>query len=238
MFKLIKNSWTLPVAIFLLGALSIIAYGIKHHTPQGIGRTVHFRQTWTANGGKVTFQAEWTKYTRADGFWKAVQTYYNDDGTVKKVDIQFGSPQKGAAFQVDEQNRLLVVTGPIYHASHSLDIAKARLDPSFVREDTLLGYPVVVFRISQDSDSYIELYRSLELDDYLKNIKANSAGYTTIEADRIILGEPTAEQLTVPDYPVSFDLYKAMIRQAERQGDQERAAAMRQTLSQLEQNLR
>lgn len=114
----------------------------------------------------------------------------------------------------------------------------ARRDPSFVREDNFLGYPVVVYRLVQDDKDYIELYRSLELDEYLKTVKANSSGYTTIEAISIARGEPTAEQLRVPDYPVNFDLYKAMIRSTEKQGQKERAETMRQALGGLENTLR
>jgi hypothetical protein len=84
----------------------------------------------------------------------------------------------------------------------------------------------------------VELYRSLKLDEYLKNVKANSAGHTTIEAISIVRGEPAAEQLTVPDYPVNFEFYKAMIRSPEKQGQKEGADTMRQALAQLEQTLR
>src|ERR1700738_4390338 len=182
MRKPFNDNWrTLPIAVVILGALSLIGYGMKHTTSQGIGRTIRYRQTWTTNDGTVRLDSETVNYARSDGSWKATVTYYNVDGSVKTVDVQFGSPEKKASFQIDEKRKLLVLRGPIYRAVNKIDMATARRDPSFVREDSVLGYPVAVYRFPQGAKDYDELYRSLDLDDYLRTIHANPLGYTTIE---------------------------------------------------------
>lgn len=235
---MLRNRWTLPVGVFALGALSLIGYGTAHRTRQGTARTIHYRQTLTTNDGAKVLSMEMIKYTRSDGFWKANQVYYNADGSVKTKTSQFGSPEKKAAFQINEEKKLLVVMGPIYHSFHSADMAAVHREPTFLREDMVLGYPVAVFHLVQDEKSYMETYRSLDLDENLRTVFVNSAGIDTLEADSIALGEPTAEQLRVPDYPVSFDFYKALIRSEEDKGQKDRADTMRQTLAELEKTLR
>jgi hypothetical protein len=227
-----------PLAVFLLGALSLVVYGVRHRTAQAQAATIRFQQTWTANDGTVRLDMAMVKYNRSDGAWKAEQTYYNLDGTVQTVEVQFGSPEKKAAFRVDEKGKRLILTGPIYHAVHPFDMATLRKDPNFLREDKVLGYPVAVFRFGKDGSDYTELYRSPALNgEDLKRIKAISAGHTTLEAVDIVLGEPPADQFKWPEYPVNFTFYKRMIEQAESEGDKERAGVMREALAGLEQNL-
>lgn len=72
MLKKFTDKKTLAVAVFVLGTLSLIAYGMKYRAPSGVGRTIHFRQTWTASDGIIKLDADMVKYTRGDGFWKSV----------------------------------------------------------------------------------------------------------------------------------------------------------------------
>jgi hypothetical protein len=105
-----------------------------------------------------------------------------------------------------------------------------------VREDTVLGYRVAVSRVAgQSSRDYSEFYRAPDLNGaYLRTIYATENGVNTIEAVKITLGEPSAAELDFPDYPVSFDFYKAGIKSSERAGNIEQANQMRQVLAQYE----
>lgn len=238
MRKIFTSRWIVPIAVFALGALSLIAYGITHRSRSAVARTVHYRQTLTSNEGVTVLSMEMVRYTNSEGFWKADQVYYNPDGSIKTKVSQFGSPDKKAAFQIDDEKKILALMGPIYHSFHTREMADVRRDPTFAKEDVVLGYPVAVFHQQNSDQSYVETYRSLDLDDALRIVLANSGGYDTLEAVSILLGEPTPEQLRVPDYPVSFELYKSFIKSADERGDKMRADTMRQALAELEKTLR
>ena len=97
----------------------------------------------------------------------------------------------------------------------------------------MLGHPVAVFRDTQPNGDSEEFWRAADLNgEYLRSVFANSEGVNTIETVKIAMGEPPAPLFNIPNYPVNYDLFKSMIRSAEKRGRVDEAAAMRQTLEQ------
>lgn len=234
MSKLIKNKYTLPVVVFLVGSASLLAFGMKYRHPLGTGRTIHSKLTFVAKDGSTRLLSDETKYVRSDGTWKSVQTLYNTDGTVDQTDTQVGLPDRAAAYRVDDARKLLVMTGPIFHRSHNFtmdQIIKANSD-NFVRVDQVLGYPVAVVHIAgEDAEHYEEMWISPDLGETIKFLKATPLGVNINEADSITLGEPQADRFTVPTYPDYLDHAKRRAQQMEDRGEKEQTAAWRQVIA-------
>jgi hypothetical protein len=146
---------------------------------------------------------------------------------------QFSSNEKMGVFKIDEQNGQLVYLGDRLHTIHQFMIEEARKEPTFVREDKLLGHPVAVFRDTQANGDSEEYWRALDLNgEYLKTVFTSSEGINTIEAVKIEMGERSTPLFNIPDYPVNYDLFKSMIQSAEKKGRIEEAASMKRTLEQ------
>ena len=239
--KMIKP---LPLTIFILGALSLaVGYSIRRYQPQQLGQgfTVHYQQTFTSRDGSAVnaLDGETVRYVRRDTSWKEVVTYYNhQDKNDTVTQKQFSTNERGGTFRIDDKNKSLVFLGPRLHTIHGFEVAEAKQDASFVREDNILGYTVIVSRTTEPNGDYAEFWRSPELGGtYLKSIFSNQMGVNTIEAVKILAGDPPeVEFAQIPNYPEDYDFYRAKINAEEKKGNTAEADLMRQVLAQRQQS--
>lgn len=110
--------------------------------------------------------------------------------------------------------------------------------PGFIREDSILGYRVLVTRANHDPGNYTELYQAPDLQWMpLKMIHVSETGEMNItEAKEVRLGAAARASLayTPPDYPVSHDFFEQKIEDVKKTQPAV-AEAMRQQLDKRKQ---
>ena len=192
------------------------------------------RQVHTPADGAPVLVADIERYQKSDGSWRLTTTYYNPDGTIRKVDTSFGQLGRGV-FQVNEKAMRLNFISPMSPQTNIVSASDMRKDPNFVREDSVLGYETFVSRQSEEDGAYAEVYRAPALQGMaIKIIFSSGAGTTVIEPTRIALGEPSETVFTaVPDYQVNYGDFENKIQAIEESGKHETAKQMRQELQKV-----
>ena len=210
----------------------ILAYQWRASSQEGRqGFTLYSTMTTIMQDGRQTITGTRIRYQRADGSFKQVTTYLAPDGTVTKTDILFGSPNRGV-FSVNERDKKTEFISSLSEKSIALsekDLHSS--DRNIVREETLMGYKVLVARVGDDS-TYTELYHAPSLLGFqIKTVSASPTSTLKIEPTKIVLGNPAASEIAnVPRYPMSYDLFEEKIKTVEERGSAEAAQQMRETL--------
>ena len=189
-----------------------------------VSNQIFFKKT----GEKGLLQATNTRYVRGDGSFKNVSTNYKLHGSVLASNTMFGITGRGV-FGVDDKSQKLVFLSAKDHAAGPLDEEQFRNDP-FAHEDVVLGYKVRVLRLPGPSDNaYTELYFAPVLGNALVKIVDISAdgSSTIIEAVKIDVGEPSASEFNLPNYPVDYGSYERRINQTDNKGNHDMANEMR-----------
>lgn len=231
---LFKRMRLISVTIFVMGAMTAsLAYAINY-TRRPYGFTMTSRQVHTPADGAPVLVADIERYQKSDGSWRLTTTYYNPDGTIRKVDNGFGQLGRGV-FQVNEKARLLNLISPMSPQARIVSASDLRKDPNFVREDFVLGYETFVSRQPGEDGAYAEVYRAPALQGMpIKMIFSSEEGTTVIEPTQIALGEPSEIVFTaMPDYQVNYEGFENKIRAIEESGKHETAKQMRQELQKI-----
>jgi len=232
--KLFKRMRLISVTIFVMGAMTAsLAYAINY-TRRPNGFTMTSRQVHTPANGAPVLVADIERYQKSDGSWRLTTTYYNPDGTIRKVDNGFGQLGRGV-FQVNEKAMRLNFISPMSAQAHVVSASDMRKDPNFVREESVLGYETFVSRQPEEDGAYTEVYRAPALQGMpIKIIFNSGAGTTVIEPTRILLGEPSESVFTaMPDYQVNYVDFETKIQAFEESGKHETAEQMRQELQRI-----
>ena len=228
---LFKRMRLISVTIFVMGAMTAsLAYAINY-TRRPNGFTMISRQVHTPADGAPVLVADIERYQKSDGSWRLTTTYYNPDGTIRKVDTGFGQLGRGV-FQVNEKATRLNFISPMSPQAHVVSASDMRQDPNFVREDSVLGYETIVARQSEEDGAYAEVYRAPALQGMpIKIVFSSGAGTMVIEPTSIALGEPSETVFTeMPDYQVNYVNFENKIQAMEESGKHETAKQMRQEL--------
>lgn len=223
----------LALTIFGLGVVSVSFAYFSNRQPQGNaqGFTLHSTMTTTAVGGNPLKTGSRVRYQRSDGSFRQVTTYYNPDGSTSRTDILFGQPNRGV-FLVQEKTKTIEFVSSL--SPKSIVLSEADLHAghrNIVREETVMGYKVLVARLGDDS-SFTELYHAPALMGFqIKTVSVGPTGTMTIEPNKIVLGNPSDSDLKdIPKYPVAYNLYEEKIKVLEDRGESEVAKQMRETL--------
>ena len=110
-----------------------------------------------------------------------------------------------------------------------------RNSPTFLREDSVLGYKTIVQRFpDKDGVTYTEIHFAPMLRGLpIKTVVASSDGVHVIEAIRIEIGEPHEDILAgTLGLPTDYSLYEGKIQEVENDGNSELGKQMRQRLEQ------
>ena len=231
---LFKRMRLISVTIFVMGTITAsLAYAIDY-TRRPNGFAITSRQVHTPVDGAPVLVADIERYQKSDGSWRLTTTYYNPDGTIRKVDNGFGQLGRGV-FQVNEKATHLNFISPMSPRAHVVSASDLRKDPNFVREDSVLGYKTFVSRQEEEDGAYTEVYRAPALQGMpIKIVFSSEAGTTVIEPINIALGEPSNTVFTaMPDYQVNYEVFENKIQAVEESGKQETAKQMRQELQNI-----
>ena len=231
---LFKRMRLISLTIFVIGAMmASLAYAINYsRRPNGF--TIISRQVHQPTDGAPVLVAEIERYQKSDGSWRLTTTYYNPDGTIRKVDNGYGQLGRGV-FQVNEKAMRLNFISPMSAQAHVVSASEMRKDPNFVREDSVLGYQTFVSRQPGEDGDYAEVYRAPALQGMpIKIVFSSEAGTTVIEPTRIVLAEPSETVFTaMPDYQVNYVNFESKIQALEDSGKHETAEQMRQELQKI-----
>ena len=237
MKKLMKHKLRLiSFSILIAGMISIaLVYYSKAKAPQAMqGFTLYSTMFTTPKDGQPVKTGSRIRYQRSDGRFKQETTYYNADGSVRKVDVLFGQPNRGV-FSIDENSR----TTEFVSTLHPSSIIRSEEDlhqshRNVIREERILGYRVLVARPNDDGNgSYTELYHAPDLMGFhIKTVDVNAAGYKlVIEPTRIVPGDPPAAALSDDrNYPASFESYEQKVKALEERGETQTATEMKRIL--------
>jgi len=216
-----------------LGVVALIlSYQSRATSQEGRqGFTLYSTMTTIMQDGSPAITGTRIRYQRADGSFKQVTTYLAPDGTVTKTDILFGSPNRGV-FLVEERAKKIEFISSL--SEKSIALSEEDLHSShrnIVREETLMGYKVLVARVGDDS-TYTELYHAPSLMGFqIKTVSASPESTLKIEPTKIVLDNPAASEIAnVPRYPMSYALFEEKIKTMEDRGNAEAAQQMRETL--------
>lgn len=231
----------LAIVILILGVVSTsIGLEVRRHRQHSYREsttppfTMVSRQTFLTRSpaDKGLLNAMKVRFQRSDGNWKEVTTYYKQDGAVLTISKEFGITSRGV-FEVHDNTRTLLFLSPKRHSVHAMDEEEFRQSAEFRREDTVLGFNVLVQHMA-NADAESELAFAPALGGaLLKVIDAGSAGFTVIEPLKIDLGEPSESEFAdIPDYPFDYRFYEGQIKSEESRGHREVASRMREVLHQ------
>lgn len=220
-------------SVFLVGVISLaVGYYTKAKVPQHPqGFTLYSTMFTTAKDGQPVKTGSRVRYQRSDGRFKQETTYYNADGTVRKIDVLFGQPNRGV-FTIDETRKISEFVSPLKPSSIIISEEDLRKDHhNILREEAFMGYRVLVSRLNDDGNgSYTELYHAPALMGFpIKTVNVNSAGYKlVIEPTQILLGNPREVDVNdARNYPVAYGLYEQKIKALDERGESQTATEMK-----------
>jgi TonB family protein len=143
------------------------------------GFTIVSTQTITSTAsGVARLRGVHVRYQRSDSVAKEIRTYFKEDGTPDQPQIEQYLTRR----------------------HYSLSEAALRKNPSFYREEKVLGFQTFVLRDYRGSgnDEYIETFLAPELQDIpIKQIVVMKDKMGVIEPVSILLGEPDEKTLMV-----------------------------------------
>jgi len=218
-------------AVLTVGVVSVAtALALKHHRlaqATAPSYTMIQRKTFFPKEGSPVLKSVSKRMQRSDGSWKDIATTYNNDETVQDTNQLFGIPGRGV-FALHPTESMLIFEGPKRHAFHVVNEEAIRNDPSFIGEQTILGFKCLGQRYADGT----EIYLSTALSFPLKEVIISDNGREVIEAVKIDLGEPSQKEFgTFPNYPVDYSFYEQRIAQIDKEGNSVLAKQMREELA-------
>jgi len=184
LFARAGNQFLMPLLIALVvSAFSTLVFEVRTQTTSQTsnqsGFTIVSTQTITATDSDVKrLRGVHVRYQRSDCMVKDIKTYFKEDGMPDPPRIQ----------QYLKRNH------------HSLSAEALRKNPSFDREEEVLGFQTFVLRHNHGSgsDEYVETFLAPELQGIrIKQVVVMKGTIEVIEPVSILLGEPDEKILTI-----------------------------------------
>ena len=234
-----RRTLYLAVGVFLLGiATTAVGFYVRHRRQKELSVTAFSMsstyQIFKVGVSKPLLNARIKRLQRSDGTWKEMTTYYSESGATEGQTTILGITGRGV-FKINDEKQRLFFLSPKYHAVHEVNAEQMRSSGQFVRDDVLLGYPVVVQRTPGGDGGFTEFFLAPSLGGtLLREMDRNRDGsFALIDADEITLGEPTdADFGPVPNYVVDYTVYERFIRDAGTNGQVDLARKMQLVLDQ------
>lgn len=201
--------------------------------------TLTLKRTATAPAdGQTRLLPTTTRYQRADGIYKLVHTYPAEEGAAARVEVAFGFTGLGV-FRLDRERRRLVFLSPLTDdAAVDARTALLREDPSFDREEDVLGQQTLVLRMPAPwGEGYTEYYRAPALGGLLiKQVEESPRlGRRVMEPTELVLGEPAAGLFAeLAQYPADYADYERTIARMDRGNGHETAQFMRELMRRMQ----
>ena len=231
-----RTSRTIALLVLVVGLAAFLASSKgrkKARKYPSTGYTMLTTQTfYPEDGGEPQLQYSAVRYVTANGEWKWVSTHYHPDGGTQQNTLT--SSAEGS-YRLNRNDKELDFLGtrstnpqPDWHDSGFL-----RSLPQYYRDDSHLGYEVIVHRReNQLTGGYYETYYAPAIGkipvrtiDY----RPGEGKYVT-EAFKIELGEPDEELVKYPALSVNYDAMLLRIKSEEEAGNKELANRLRNQL--------
>ena len=188
--------------------------------------TISWERTETSADGRSRLLRTTTRYQRADGLYKLVQTYPAREDTAARVETYYGYVALGL-FRLDEaQGRLVFVAPQSDEGSEDVEAA-LRSDPRFDREEDVRGQRALVMRTrGADEADYTEEFHAPALGGLLvRRVEYSPVRREVWEPTSVDLGDPSASLFTDIDrYRPDYTHYEREIQKTQRDPQQRRAA--------------
>ena len=184
---------TLAVAIAALLA-GLLAFRRSHHTSAKPIASGYTAVMTVLDDGKLVSNV--LRQVKANGEFLEETDHLNPDGSVSKHTKLAGTLTHGAII-IDDANKTLTYVG---RAASIHEVTESDLKAlGYAREDSLLGYRVIVQRRCDAPQRCTEYWVAPELgSDSIKVDLVNDGHHLTKQAVNIVKGEPSFQ---VPDYP-------------------------------------
>jgi hypothetical protein len=156
------------------------------------------------------------RHQASDGRFKLVHRKELRDEGIAREKVTFRLHDVGVVF-VDEGQQLLSLLHPesgqlVNLPSHSADIERK---PSFRGTAKVLGWDVLIDRVTDhEGKGYVDHYCAIDLGGFpIKEVHVRKDGtMVMIEPTEITVGAPPESLFeSVPDYPLSYELYRMKI---------------------------
>jgi hypothetical protein len=232
------------IAVLLAGLLTAaVAYGVVKYRRSnsnggqsllehaGFGFTLYEAQSVTIVGQKPWVSMRRVRAVASDGKIKTVTTSYKQDGTLSGSETEYSIPFVGV-LGADNERKVLVFMSPKDHQFHNPSLEEAKQSLTYLREDTVLGYPVYVEGVpaSPKDPMSIETYSAPALQgQIIKEVYASPKATNAVEVTRIDFREPDASEFVLPDYPIDYTGWETKIAKLREKGDA-RAKELEKTL--------
>jgi hypothetical protein len=162
------------------------------------GYAAEFTATIQMEGKEPQVVFHEIRYVSASGKWKSLQEH-----TGGKFVERFGLPGRGL-FEVNHEHKELIRLAP-YSPQPGLAPAQPRSQERFVRSERILGFDTDVFEVTFEVDdgTRLLLHRARQLGGaVVKLVRVNRSNTFTLEATRILQGEPIKEHFEHPEYSI------------------------------------
>jgi|GEM_PF-6998645 len=196
--------------------------------------TINWERTETSADGRSRLLRNTSRYQRADGLYKLVQTYPARADVPGRVETYFGYVGLGL-FRLNEAGRRLVFVAP-QSDDLSEDVEAAlRSDARFNREEDVRGQRALVMRtVGGDEATYTEEFHAPALGGLLvKRVERSPIRREVWEPTSVELGEPAASLFAdIERYRPDYTHYEREIQKTQRDPQQRRAAQVMRELMQ------
>ena len=184
----------LVVAIATLLA-GVLAFMRTHNaSPKPIASGFTMMMTVVEDGKLI---ANVRRQVKSNGDFLEETDHLNSNGSISKITRAAGTASQGAV-SIDDVNKRLTFFGRA-GVIHSVNEADLKALKNYTREDSLLGYRVIVQRNCDSNTRCTEYWVAPELgSDDVKVDIVDDGHRITKEAVSVVRGEPSFQ---VPDYP-------------------------------------
>jgi hypothetical protein len=167
-----------------------------------IGYVAEFTATIAAGSEEPRIVYRERRWISSSGNWRSVQERTDGQSVERFSDLG------GGVYQVDEKGKKLVRLGSAPGDSPTGSATASAEASKYIRTETLLGFDTDIYEIEIPGGSAL-LYRARQLNgDIIKVMRRSAKNTFTLEATRILLGEPDPELLKHPEYPVAERLQR------------------------------
>lgn len=228
---------TISLTVFFLGVATVtFAYFTSQPTANYVstGFTLTSRMTFIPAGSNTAqITGSRVRYQKSNGSFKQITTYLKADGTPDKTITLVGVLGRGV-FEFADNAQNMEFISPMRAQIPIMSEAEIRNTHhhNMLRDEVVLGHKTLVVRLpGETSKAFTELYHAFALQDFpIKTVNLTYAGVLTIEPTKIELGEPSQNDLALPNLRVSYERFEQKIEAMESSGRHDTAETMRQQL--------
>ena len=229
---------SLSLIVFFGGVASVTyAYFLSQSAAQyaTTGFTLTSKMTFRPSGLNTSqTTGSRVRYQKSDGSFKQITTYWKTDGTLGRTITLVGILGRGV-FEFTENADRMEFLSPMRSEIPMKSEAEIRdtHHHNRLRDEVVQGYKTLVVRQpgGESPNSFTDLYHAYALQDFpIKTVNVTDAGVLTIEPTKIELGEPSENDLALPNLPVSYERFEQKIQIMEESGRRDTAETMRRQL--------